>query len=416
MRYNRAMRIAVFTDIYAPWATGGIVSSIQAQKRELEKLGHTVVVFCPGFDSDDPTVVTVPTFKWLKINETAVARTPQEIETAILDQRPEFGREFDLVHAHYEAACSIAGIRLARRFGLPVVQTMHGREDMAIAVNVAPALRFGVAEALDLLHAQCLEHGVEVERDQFQAPTLTRARMWRLMVNHAESADIVVTPTRHFAEKLRHYGVTRPLRVVSNGVDEDLVTQEFQVRRLEEGAPLLMLWNSRVSHEKRIMPFLKAVAQLQRPYHLTVYGDGNDLKKAQRYARQQNLAVEFRGRRPRTEIIRQMGSAQLAIMASYNFDTQGMTLLEAKATGLPVFFCDPNMREVVPEGSYVLAAGPEPEAMAAALEALPAGQIEKMSRVMMAHREEALQSAQIQKLLAVYQEALEGARLGAGLG
>ena len=259
------MRIAVFTDIYAPWATGGIVSSIQAQKRELEKLGHTVVVFCPGFDSDDPTVVTVPTFKRLKINETAVARTPQEIETAILDQRPEFGREFDLVHAHYEAACSIAGIRLARRFGLPVVQTMHGREDMAIAVNVAPALRFGVAEALDLLHAQCLEHGVEVERDQFQAPTLTRARMWRLMVNHAESADIVVTPTRHFAEKLRHYGVTRPLRVVSNGVDEDLVTQEFQVRRLEEGAPLLMLWNSRVSHEKRIMPFLKAVAQLQRP-------------------------------------------------------------------------------------------------------------------------------------------------------
>ena len=402
------MRIAVFTDIYAPWATGGIVSSIQAQKRELEKLGHSVVVFCPGFDSDDPTVVTVPTFKWLKINETAVARTPQEIETAILDQRPEFGREFDLVHAHYEAACSIAGIRLARRFGLPVVQTMHGREDMAIAVNVAPALRFGVAEALDLLHAQCLEHGVEVERDQFQAPTLTRARMWRLMVNHAESADIVVTPTRHFAEKLRHYGVTRPLRVVSNGVDEDLVTQEFQVRRLEEGAPLLMLWNSWVSHEKRIMPVLKAVAQLQRPYHLTVYGDGNDLKKAQRYVRQQDLAVEFRGRRPRTEIIRQMGSAQLAIMASYNFDTQGMTLLEAKATGLPVFFCDPNMREVVPEGSYVLAAGPEPEAMAAALEALPAGQIEKMSRVMMAHREEALQSAQIQKLLAVYQEALTG--------
>ena len=103
-----------------------------------------------------------------------------------------------------------------------------------------------------------------------------------------------------------------------------------------------------------------------------------------------------------------MGSAQLAIMASYNFDTQGMTLLEAKATGLPVFFCDPNMREVVPEGSYVLAAGPEPAAMAAALEALPARQIEKMSRVMMAHRKEALQSTQIQKLLAVYREALAG--------
>ena len=101
-----------------------------------------------------------------------------------------------------------------------------------------------------------------------------------------------------------------------------------------------------------------------------------------------------------------MARAHLAVMASYNFDVQSMILLEAEATGLPVFLCDPNLREVLPEGSYVLAAGPEPEAMAAALEALPAERIEEMSRVMMAHRREALQSTQIQKLLAVYEEAL----------
>ena len=57
------MRIAVFTDLYLEIA-GGIPSSISAQKRELEKLGHEVVVFCPGFKQpEEKNVVILPTSK-----------------------------------------------------------------------------------------------------------------------------------------------------------------------------------------------------------------------------------------------------------------------------------------------------------------------------------------------------------------
>ena len=70
-------------------------------------------------------------------------------------------------------------------------------------------------------------------------------------------------------------------------------------------------------------------------------------------------------------------------------------------------FCDPEMMEVVPDGSYLIAGGPEAAAMAIVLDNFAADQIAKMSRQMLRHRNEVLQSAQIKKLLKVYREAMK---------
>lgn len=398
------MKIVVFTDIYAPWSDGGIASSVKAQKDELEKLGHEVYVFCPGFKAHEKNVITVPSYKYLRINGAVIAKSPRQVEEFVLQKFPQFG-SFDVVHAHYEGSCSIAGIWLAQKFHLPLVQTMHGREDMAIAVNVPHPFKHVTALALERMHHKYLPNTIRVKHDKFQAPTRTRARMWQLMVNHAENADIVITPSDHFAKKLEHYGVTKPIEVVSNGVPSELVAEKFAERTMQNGDVLKMIWNSRVSEEKRMMPFLKALVGLKRPYLLYVYGDGNCLKKAEKYAKKHNLKVKFYGRRKREKIVERMREAHLGVMASYNFDTQGMTLLEAEATGLPVFFCDPEMMGVVPSGSFVIAGGPEAEAMEIALENLNPEMIQKMSKVMLRHREEVLQSTQIKKLLKVYQTA-----------
>ncbi len=78
------MRIAVFTDIYAPWGNGGIASSIKAQKAELEKQGHEVVVFCPGFNAKEKGVVNVPSHSLLKVSRTAIAKRPSLVEKPVL--------------------------------------------------------------------------------------------------------------------------------------------------------------------------------------------------------------------------------------------------------------------------------------------------------------------------------------------
>lgn len=399
------MKIAIFTDIYAPWGSGGIATSIKAQKADLEELGHEVTLFCPGFDAKERGVVNVPSHEKLRINASVVSRRPKVIEEFVLEKFPKFA-EFDVVHVHYEASCSIAGVRLARRFGVPLVQTQHGREDMAIATNIPHPFKLLTATILNFAHSRCLPHTIKVRRDKFQAPTLTRAKMWSMVANHAEQADIVVTPSRHFADKIEYYGVSKPIRQVSNGISESLVNEEFPVRELDEGSVLKIVWNSRTSREKRIMPFLQALKHLKRPYVLHVYGGGNELKKAKRYAERNNLKVKFYGPVKREKIIERMKEAHLSVVVSYNFDVQPMTLLEAEATGLPVFFCDPAMREVVASGGYVMADGPSAVAMQLALDNLPSGEITAMSKRMLTHRGEVLQAKQMKKLLDVYNEAI----------
>lgn len=400
------MRIAIFTDIYAPWSDGGIAKSVKAQKKALEKLGHKVTVFCPGFDAHEKGVITVPSFKFFKVNGAVIAKMPPDVERFIEGKYPDFNK-FDVVHVHHELGCSVAGIRLAKKFDVPLVQTMHGREDMAIEYNIPRPFRRVLATYLNHLHKKYLAHSERVVRDKYQAATQARAKIWEMMVNHANYADVVVTPSRHFGNKLEHYGVVRPIRTVSNAVPDEWREMEFEERKLEDGDVLKMVWNSRVSREKRIMPFLKALAGLKRPYLVYIFGDGNELKRAKRFAEKHGLKVKFYGRRKREQILKKMVESHLGVMASYNFDTQGMTLLEAEATGLPVFFCDPDMMEVVPGGSYVLAGGPEAEAMRIALENLPSEKVQKMSKKMLKERANIFQAVQIKDLEKVYKEAVK---------
>ncbi len=401
------MRVAIFTDLYAPWGDGGIVSSVKAQKDALEELGHEVTVFCPGFQARERNIVTVPSHKKLRINGAVVAKRPEVVEEFVMRKFPQFDK-FDVVHVHYEASCSLAGIRLAKMFSIPVVQTMHGREDMAVAVNVPFGVRSVVAGWLNRMHRKYIPHEVGVRKDKFQATTGARAKMWEVMVNHANAAKLVITPSDHFAQKLEHYGVTAPIRVVSNGIPEKIVKAEVKVHKMDDGDVLKMVWNARASKEKRILPFLQAVAMLKRPYILYVYGGGNQLKKAKKFAKMHGMKAKFYGKCPRQKSLLRMKDVHLSVLASYNFDTQGMTLLEAEAMGVPVFFCDPAMMEVVPEGSYVLAGGSDPISMSMALEKLPAEQIAKMSKQMIKHRKEVGQATQTKKLIAVYKEAVNG--------
>lgn len=405
------MRIAIFTDMYLEVA-GGIPSSVQAQKQALERLGHTVLVFCPGSKVvDDSTIIVVPSCHFLRPGGAPLARRPRLVEKAILEQMPDFAARFDLVHVHYEAGCSLAGVRLAKRFGLPLVQTMHGREDMAVTFNVPRPFKFLVSCSLNGLHNLYLPHSLNVAKDRKFANTWTKAKMWTLMVNQANYADIVLTPSAHFGRKLKLYGVKKPIEILPSGISEDLVTTAVKARCLAQSESLVLIWNSRVSREKRILPFLAALAGLKREFTMAVYGNGNQLKAAKRFVKRHGMArkVRFYGEKSRTVILRAMTKAHLAIMASYQFDTQGLTLLEAEAMGLPVFFCDPDMKEVVPAGSFVCSKGPGVEAMATALEQLmeqPAN-ITKMSQIMLQYRHEIMQDFRIKKLEKVYQELVK---------
>lgn len=412
------MNIAIFTDIFLE-VPGGICSSIQAQKAGLEALGHKVTVFCPGWGKSlDPSVVIVPTMsRHIALGGAPVSHAPEKVMDFVRKNYPIFN-QFDIIHVHYEASCSLAGMKLAREFRIPLVQTMHGREDVAIQTNIPHPFKYMVAKLLCWMHSWYIPNEIVVRKDRQLAPTRTRAKMWTLMVNHANFADRVITPSYHFADKLNQYGVRREITRVSNAIDDAVANaEEWPVRKVGADGVLKVFWNSRVSNEKRVMVFLEAVklaVERGAKLRVTICGDGNAEKAAREYALKNGLrsVVKFAGRVPHEKMLEQMREQHISVLASYGFDIQPMTLLEAEAVGLPVMICDPDMREVTAEAGTVFCERPDAETIGNSLYDLWANpkNIEKLSQGMMAHRSEVLVSTQVAEMLKVYKKALKKAK------
>ena len=150
------MKIAFFSDCYLD-LTGGIVSSINAQKAALEQNGHTVYIFSSSYPKSHEelqklaktNIFPVPSCRLCFRGFTPVSRRPRIIEKWLLKTHPEI-KDCDIFYVHYESGCSIAGLRLGKQLKIPTVQVMHGREDMGEAGIIPFGLRTIVACLLNL--------------------------------------------------------------------------------------------------------------------------------------------------------------------------------------------------------------------------------------------------------------------------
>lgn len=428
---TKTLRIAIFTDVFLG-IPGGIPSSIRAQKTALESLGHQVTIFCPGTQQDfenplskfganhDPNIILVPTAKFL-INGAPFSKWTKEVVRFIEKKYPNLTESFDLFHIHYEATTSMAGLILAKKYHIKTVQTMHGREDMAIAINVPHPFKTIAATGINLIHRTTLKSiSKKSPKPDYQnpeiknlAPTIARREMWQMMVRQANLADQVITPSAHFAKKLQLFGVTRPISVISNGInDQEIANFTPQICTYQNHEPLRVLWFSRLSKEKRILPFLESlrIAQELEPnfrFVFTIIGDGNQISKVRKFCKKHfdEASIKILGTIPHQEILQKYTEGQhLSIINSYQFDTQGLTILEAAACNLPVIYADPDMSEIVPNHGGLCAKSPAPRAMAELLLKIHRQPeiIQKLSQNLAASEKTYLQSHQIKKLLDLY--------------
>ena len=441
---TKALRIAIFTDVFLG-IPGGIPSSIRAQKTALESLGHQVTIFCPGTQQDfenplsqfganhDPNIILVPTAKFL-VNGAPFSKWTKHVIRFIEEKYPNLTESFDFFHIHYEATTSMAGLILAKKYHIKTIQTMHGREDMAIAINVPHPFKTIAATGINLIHRTTLKSiSKKSPRPDYQnpepkkspslnyqnakiknlAPTIARREMWQMMTRQANLADQVITPSAHFAKKLQLFGVTRPISVISNGIaDQEIANFTPRIRTYQDHEPLRILWFSRLSKEKRILPFLESLklAQELEPdfrFIFTIIGDGNQMSKVRKFCKKHfdEASIKILGTIPHQEILQKYTKDQhLSIINSYQFDTQGLTILEAAACNLPVIYADPDMSEIVPNHGGLCAKSPAPRAMAELLLKIHHQPeiIQKLSQNLAASEKTYLQSHQIEKLLDLY--------------
>lgn len=397
------VHIAMFMD-YHPTTLGGVQTAVRALCRGLERAGHRVTLFV----APQPGAAAVPDVVELHAAALAVNGFPVVLpgkrNDGLIDAAFAARGPIDLVHTHTTYGVAIAGMKAARRHRLPLVHTAQSRDD-AFIEHTAPA-PYPAALAMRALHGRFVPH----RRHMPRRPESRAARhAWWTIVGQAQAADQVIAPTHHFAELLLAHGLTRPIRVVSNGVDDELLDGRGTAEHPANG-PLRLIWSGRLSAEKRLLESIEAVRRAEN-CTLDIYGEGDLRAAAAAVIAEHRLADRIRvhGRVTQAENIAAMAESDALLFPSLGFDTQGMVLLEAVAVRLPIIYCDPDLDESVPADGGIRTGDPSAAGIAETITELAADRatLAEMRTVLDKFGDSVLQSRQTGAVLEIYRQAAE---------
>ncbi|MFK4791642.1 glycosyltransferase [Microbacterium sp. ZW T5_56] len=379
------MHIVFFGDQHVE-SSGGAQVSMRLQRQFLERAGHTVTVVVPrmhGRDFADPAYVELPSIPIQLDREYSMtwpgARTDAFVDRA-LAQRPAV----DVVHVQADFWGAFVGHRFARRHGLPVVHTMHNRVDVGIqaVTPLAPVVLAALVRwqrwmlpSRDGTGVRENSPGDAGARDGARGPAGTgvsrESAGWRFLAGISAGSAAVTSPSAHFARRLEQHGVFRPVDVVWNGIDDAVLDAALATRAPRAAGLPRFVWVGRMSPEKRLLPFLEAVAESGIRAEVEIIGGGAQRRAAERLVarRAPRAHVGFLGRLAYRETLARLAAADAVVQTSVGFETQGMTPFEAAALGTPAIVSDPDIAAELESGFWPVAEPLSTSALAQALRA-----------------------------------------------
>ncbi|HUM92717.1 MAG TPA: glycosyltransferase [Candidatus Competibacter sp.] len=117
------MKILMLSDVYFP-RVNGVSTSIQTFRRELQGLGHEVWLVAPEYGQP---VVHEQGIERVISRQVLFDPEDRMMRPRLLAQQLAMLRscKFDLIHVQTPFVAHYAGLRLARRLGVPCVETYH---------------------------------------------------------------------------------------------------------------------------------------------------------------------------------------------------------------------------------------------------------------------------------------------------
>lgn len=348
------MHVVMFADQHVE-SSGGAQVSMRLQRRFLERAGHTVTVVAPRMHRPtptDPAYVDLPSIPVTPDREYAMSwpgiRTDRLVDAAMAGRPP-----VDVVHVQADFWGAFIGHRFAARHGLPVVHTMHNRVDVGIEATAPfPGL---VLRVLNAWARRALRPALRAKLPR-EAPD-----GWAYLRRLAHLSAAVTAPSAHFARRLEAHGavpVAGGVDVVWNGIDDDILDAALAAgspgRR--PGRPRFV-WIGRMSPEKRLLPFLEAVAAAGIDADAEIIGGGAQSRAARRLVERTRPAasIRFAGRMPYAETLARLAAADAVVQTSIGFETQGMTVFEAASLGTPAVVSDPDIAAELGGGVWTVA-------------------------------------------------------------
>jgi len=381
------MKIAVFTDTFAP-QVNGVANAVRHFDKMLTEEGHTVKVFTEGRSPGTTTMDGAEIYRYRAF--TFLPYPEFEYTVDVIGPVRDASRfKPEIVHAHTPFVMGYSAWRTARRLKIPLIGTFHTPVDEYV---VYLARRFA-------FNRRILKRIARAYQDWFY-----------------DKCDVVIVPAKSAAKYLNVKD--KRIEVVSNGLDLKRYgpagREEFREKFGLDDSPVI-LHGGRLSFEKRIDGVIRAmplVLEAIPDARLLVVGKGPARKSLSALVEKLGLqkSVVFAGYVSDEDFPKAFASADVLALNS-PVETQSLIVLEAFATGVPVVGADAGAipDAVVPGKNGFLSKTDDTRAMAGFLIRILSDKDlrEKLKEDALKTAAEHSLEKSTEKLLAVYESVMD---------
>ena len=316
------MNILMMTNTYFP-IVGGLEQSVFSFSEEFRALGHEVLIVTPTFNGapvEEPGVIRLPAFQ--KFNGTIFS-----VNFPVSGLLTRLMKEFspDIVHSHCPFFMGDLALRISRQHAIPLVFTYHCMFEEY--VQDWPVQNEGV-----------------------------KRYIVKLAAGYANFVDRLIVPCESVQEILLKRGVKTPMEVVATGIDlKRFAKGDGKVFREQNQIPLDALvigHTGRLAAEKNLDFLVNCMIEVLKKEpraHALIVGRGSSEKMIKDTFEKAGLEKRLHlvGVLHYQHLVDAYFAMDVFAFASLS-ETQGIVLIEAMASGVPVVALDaPGARDVV---------------------------------------------------------------------
>ena len=354
------MKIAICSDAYYPMTNGVAVFTTNLAKG-LRKLGHEVIVISPSFTGKKHKTID---------KQTGVVNYFLSASRFHLypDQIHEIPNKKDYLGLKMPRLAYKNGLWLSSHPRREIKKILNREKPDIIHLQTAGPVGLGVRAYVKKTGTPLVSTGHSYP-DNFTGPfKLLRPfkRPANTVVKHylnsfLKDAEYATMPTELAIEELinkKRFKV--PIEALSNGVDLSAFRpgepkkEIYEKYQLEKGRPRV-LYIGRVDHEKSINVIIKAfrlVLEKVKEAELVLVGDGAEKARLEKLVESLKIekSVRFLGRVLPPDLY-ELYKTGLVFATASETETQGIVLIEAAASGLPLVAVDAGaVKEIVKNG------------------------------------------------------------------